>query len=102
MARALIANKQSDEGINLWVDAINNAPSGVRVFDQANERWLLAQTAFLKQRPAVALKQVNQLIAASKENNSLLPQMAHCLRADSLDALGRHEEASAAGTLCRP
>ena len=92
---------KAHQGIDLWIEAVNNAPTGIRVFDPINERWLLAQTAFLKGRPAVSLEHVNRLITESKDNGSPLPEMAYCLRADSLDALGRHQEASDAGTLCR-
>jgi len=101
LARALIATGKPNEGIKVWAHAIENAPDGIRVFDRANERWLLAQTAFMKRRPGIALREVNKLINESNQKEQALPPMAHCLRADSLDALGRTVEASAAGRLCR-
>ena len=100
-ARALIATPKSKEGIELWASAIDKARPGIRVFEVDNERWLLAQTAFMKGHPSIALEQVNQLMHRSEQTGRPLPSMAHCLRADSLDAMGRHEEASAAAVHCR-
>lgn len=97
LARAWVAEGRTQEAVRLWAWAADTTPPGVRVFDKANERWLLAQTAFLKGAPAIALEQTNKLLAEAPES---APAMAHCLRADSLDALGRHEEASAAAVFC--
>lgn len=101
LARALIANNQADEGIAMWSEAIEKAPSGIRVFDRANEQWLLAQTAFMKGHPGTGLKQVTNLIDEAHQAGTTPPVMAHCLKADSLDALGRNDEASVAAKLCR-
>ena len=99
LARAMIGAGQSQAAIALWADAIERAPSNVRVFDKANERWLLAQTAFLKGRPDVSLQQTLRLL---DESGEAAPAMAHCLHADSLDALGRHAEAADVAHLCEP
>lgn len=99
LARAWVGEGKSDDAIALWTSALNQAPQGVRVFNLPNERWQLAQTAFLRGQPDVALKQVLELMNTSAAN---VPPMAHCLHADSLDALGRHEEANIAAQRCNP
>ena len=99
LARAKIASGDIREAMVLWTRAIESAPPGIRVFRRSNERWLLAQTAFMKGHPRVALEQTTRLLNEGGAEN---PAMAHCLLADSLDALGRHQEAAAAGQRCRP
>ena len=99
LARAMVGAGQSEAAVGLWADAIERAPSNIRVFDRANERWLLAQTAFLKGHPDVALEQTLSLL---NESGEAAPAMAHCLHADSLDALGRHAEAADVAHRCRP
>ena len=99
LARAWIGEGKSEEAIALWVSALNNPPQGVRVFNLSNERWQLAQTAFLRDHPEVALNQVLKLLSSSAGDT---PPMAHCLHADSLDALGRHDEATIAAQRCVP
>jgi len=100
LARAMIADGQPAKGIALWAQAVDRAQPGIRVFDKQNERWLLAQTAFMKRQPAVALRQVEMLIEEAADSGSSVPAMAHCLKADSLDALGHHEHASIAAVHC--
>jgi thioredoxin-like negative regulator of GroEL len=102
LARAWVGTGRYREAVELWAWAADQARPGIRVFDKANERWLLAQTAFLKQAPDVALDQVTKLIHESTTNGSTAPAMAHCLVADSLDALGRHDEAASASVHCAP
>lgn len=99
LARAKVATGDTREAVTLWARAIETAPSGLKVFQRPTERWLLAQTAFLKGHPDVALLQTSLLLTESGED---APPMAHCLLADSLDALGRHTEAEQAAQRCRP
>ena len=99
LARAWIADGRTREAVELWASAIESAPEGVRVFDKANERWLLGQTAFMKGHPDIALTQVLKLLNSIDQP---VPAMAHCLHADSLDALGRHEEALKVAQRCEP
>jgi hypothetical protein len=100
LARAMIADGQPDRGIALWAQAIDRAKPGIRVFEKQNERWLLAQTAFMKRQPATALQQVEALMAEASSLGFSVPPMAHCLKADSLDALGQHQQASIAAVHC--
>jgi hypothetical protein len=102
LARAWVGGGRHREAVELWAWAADQAKPGIRVFDRANERWLLAQTAFLKGAPDIALDQVSKLLHESKATGSTAPAMAHCLVADSLDALGRHEEAASASVRCTP
>jgi hypothetical protein len=102
LARAWVGAGYHREAIELWAQATDQARPGIRVFDRANERWLLAQTAFLKGAPDVALDQVTKLLVESEGTGSPVPAMAHCLVADSLDALGRHHEAASASVRCKP
>lgn len=98
LARAWIADGNTASAIQLWARAADGVKPGVRVFDKANERWLLAQTAFMKGDAWTALDQVEKLM--SESSDGAFPAMAHCLKADSLDALGRREEAKVAGQSC--
>jgi hypothetical protein len=100
LARAMIADGRPGKGIALWAQAIDRAKPGIRVFEKSNERWLLAQTAFMKRQPAMALQQVDKLMEEASSTGRSVPPMAHCLRADSLDALGQHQRASAAAVHC--
>jgi len=102
LARAWVGTGRHREAVELWAQAADQVQPGVRVFDKSNERWLLAQTAFLKGSPDVALDQVSKLLSESKASGSPVPAMAHCLVADSLDALGRHQEAASASVRCTP
>ena len=101
LGRALIADKRAAQGIALWSNALENAPNGIRVFDRPNEQWLLAQTAFMKGHPDVALQHVTDLIEEAQQTGNSIPALAHCLQADSFDALGRKDEALRASQLCR-
>lgn len=102
LARAWVGAGRHREAVELWAQAADRARPGIRVFDKANERWLVAQTAFLKGAPDVALDQAKKLLHESKSNDSAVPAMVHCLVADSLDALGRHQEAASASVRCTP
>ena len=102
LARAWIGTGRHREAVDLWAKAADQVRPGIRVFDKANERWLLAQAAFLKDAPDVALDQVTKLLDEAKSSGSPAPTMAHCLVADSLDAPGRHQEAELASVRCKP
>ncbi len=79
-----------------WALAIEDLPPSLRVPDANVERWDAAQAAFLSGSPAVALR-----LARAVRRDAAPPQL-DCLIADSLDALGRHEEATTAGAACGP
>jgi hypothetical protein len=102
LARWLLKEGREAEALPLWAGAVDAAPRGLRVFDRHNERWLLAQAAFLRGAPQLAHQQVSTLIEEMEAEGKTPPDMAWCLLADSLDALGRSDEASTAAALCRP
>ncbi|MFH1463948.1 MAG: hypothetical protein ABIO70_06160 [Pseudomonadota bacterium] len=102
LGHALLGRGDVDEGLDLWSWAVAHIPPGVRVFDLPTERFNLAQAAFLNARPALALAQVEALHAEAQAAGRSAPGLSWCLRADALDALGRHEEASEVEGLCFP
>jgi hypothetical protein len=100
LGHALVGRGATDEGLARWVWAVDHISPDVRVFDRASERLKLAQAAFLNGRPALALAQVEALHAEAGARPT--PGLSWCLRADALDALGRHGEALAVEGRCRP
>lgn len=102
LARYLLKQGEDAEALRLWVHAVEAAPPGIRVFDLDQERWLLAQAAFLRGRPDIAHAQVTAYIASLEAQGRPVPGNAWCLTADSLDALGRPKEAEDAALLCGP
>ncbi len=84
-------------GLSMWASAIDDLPPGVQVPDLRRERWDLGQAAFLAGSFPLALEQVSRLRMAP----GWLPPQIACLEADSLDGLGRHEEATVAAKGCR-
>lgn len=85
-------------GLSMWAAALDDLPSGLRVPDARRERWDLAQAAFLAGAAPLALHQASRLRAEP----GWLPGQLACLEADSLDAMGRHEEAAHAALGCVP
>lgn len=100
LARALIEDGEHAAGLEAWRQAVETIPPGARVFPKDIERFRLAQAAFLLGRPALALDQVQAL--RREQPDASLPNGVFCLQADSLDALGRAEEARLVEPLCRP
>jgi hypothetical protein len=84
----------------MWAEALESEGAASRVFDPQQERWDLAQVAFLSHHPDIALTQVQLLITRGEGRGRALPRDSYCLLADSLDALGRHQEADAAARRC--
>lgn len=102
LARWLLKTGEDERALALWTRAIDDAPAHLKVFDRDNERWLLAQAAFLRGRPDLSHTQVTALIASLTEQGRPVPGNAWCLKADSLDRLGRPDEAAEAATRCAP
>ncbi len=102
LARWLLKRGEHERALQLWVGAVEAIPPGVRVFDRDRERWLLAQAAFLRDRPDLAHQQVQQYITSMQAQERPVPGNAWCLQADSLDRLGRAAEAADAATRCGP
>lgn len=84
--------------LGLWEAGIAALPAGIRICDPAEERWSLAQAAFLTGDPERALRVVRQIGAGTSPQ----PAQLSCLEADALDALGRHEEAERVAVACKP
>lgn len=101
-AQAMVARQRCLRGdcgpavLASWADAIDRLPAHARVPNRTEERWSLAQAAFLAGAPDIALRMVREMSV----EGGVLPQMAPCLEADALDALGRHVEAEAAAVGC--
>jgi hypothetical protein len=89
-----------ERSLALWAAALARAPEGTRLFDPLEERWDLAQAAFLAGQPAVALEQAAQVIERSSALGRSPPRDAFCLVADAWDALGRPDEAAAVEDRC--
>jgi hypothetical protein len=102
LGRALLGRGEVEEGLSHWSWAVDHISSDVRVFDRATERFNLAQAAFLNGHPALALAQVEALHAEAEATGRPAPGLSWCLRADALDALGRHGEALAVEGRCVP
>ncbi len=89
-----------DASLELWASALAGPTPSTRLFDPFAERWDLAKAAFLSGRPAFALAQVERLLADCERSGRAPPDQAWCLAADSLDALGRPDEAAAVAPRC--
>ena len=85
-------------GLSMWAEALDDLPAHIRVPDPRRERWDLAQAAFLAGAAPLALQQASRLRAEP----GWFPEQLACLEADSLDALGRHEDAAGAARGCVP
>ncbi len=96
----LVGTARAERGLRLWYQAVETAPENLRVFPVLQERYKLAQAAYLHGMPALSLDQVEKMIAQSEQNGMEIPGNAWCLLADSLDALGRHREAVLAEQQC--
>jgi hypothetical protein len=105
-AKAQLARHRAASGrdveasLAMWAEALESEGAASRVFDPQQERWDLAQVAFLSHHPDIALTQVQLLITRGEGRGRALPRDSYCLLADSLDALGRHQEADAAARRC--
>jgi hypothetical protein len=102
LARWLLKTGEDARALQLWTQAVETAPPGLKVFDRDHERWLLAQAAFLRGQPELALVQVTAYIGALEEQGRPVPPNAWCLQADSLDRLGHPEQAAEAAARCTP
>lgn len=100
LARWLLKTGEDERALALWARAVDAAPAGLKVFDRDHERWLLAQAAFLRGRPDIALVQVTAHIDSLTAQGRPVPGNAWCLQADSLDRLGRPDDAAAAALRC--
>jgi len=96
----LVGGVEVDRSIELWAEALDTPTPPARLFDTFDERWDLAQAAFLAGRPRAALVQLQHLVAQSEAQGRPLPSQAYCLVADSLDAAGRPDDARAVEHLC--
>ena len=102
LARWLLKTGDAPAALALWTQAVDAAPPGLKVFDRDHERWLLAQAAFLRGRPDLALSQVDAYMASLVQQDRPVPGNAWCLKADSLDRLGDSEAAAHAAARCSP
>lgn len=101
LGRALVLEGRAREGLPLWAQALEE--SGGRralLFDPLKERYELAQAALVSGQPQLALGEVRAYLAESEARGAAVPGNAHCLLADSLDAVGQHAEAEAAAARC--
>ena len=90
----LVGAGQVERGLQFWRRAVETAPPHLAVFPVLDERYKLAQAAFLHSAPTLALEQTERLIEGLQQAGRVVPANAWCLLADSLDAVGRHVEAS--------
>jgi len=102
LARWLLKTGDAPRALELWARAIEMAPAGLKIFDRDHERWLLAQAAFLRGRPDIALAQVQAYGHSLEAQGRPVPGNAACLEADSLDRLGQPEAAARTAARCRP
>lgn len=103
LARNLVGrHRRVEEGLRLWTGALDQEAPPSAIFDRVDERWDLAQAAYLNGRPDLALEQVQRFISAQEARKRPVPGLAWCLAADALDALGRADDARAVEGRCVP
>ena len=98
-ARFRWVDDHSDAALVQWRAAIEAAPSGLLFVKPRSEWWDYAQAAFLSGRPTWALHALDTLAILAVSSGDL-PPMYPCLRADTLDLLGRSDEANVASRAC--
>lgn len=91
----------STAALEMWRKGVESAPAGLLWVSPAREWWDLAQASFLSRQPQAALAALDR-VAIALGPSGTYPALYSCLRADSLDALGRASEAAFEAERCRP
>ena len=83
----------------MWREALTHAPSHVE-FIRPQEHYDLAQASFLAGQMPLSHEQITLYIQEMTASGNPIPSNAWCLKADTLDALGRHAESQQASIPC--